>query len=187
MHFFTLSICRKEQKQDSSKMDLEGLANTLLRTLLLYWARDHMSIFPKIIPFIVTGVKKKTQKIWRNLTLILLKVHIIATVSSLFAHDKSQHYSLRNLADTCVPARTQRADNKPWAMGQLECLVESQNSSDSEEASGPGGISVRKSNQSAKTPPTMARCNKAVHCSSDSNVTSLGQYKKKQQGFSNET
>lgn len=97
------------------------------------------------------------------------------------AHDKSPHYSVRNLADTCVPARTQKADNKPWAMGQLECLVESQNSSDSEEASGPGGISVRKSNQSAKTPPTMARCNKAVHCTSDSNFTSLGQYKKNSQ------
>lgn len=36
-------------------------------------------------------------------------------------------------------------------MGQLECLVESQNSSDSEEASRPGGISVRKS----KTPKSL--------------------------------
>lgn len=51
-------------------------------------------------------------------------------------------------------------------MGQLEGLVENQNSSDSEEASGPKGISVRKSNQSAKMPPTMARCNRAVHLTS---------------------
>lgn len=53
-------------------------------------------------------------------------------------------------------------------MGQLECLVESQNSSDSEEGSGPGGISVRKSNQSAKMPPTMARPNRAAQSTSDS-------------------